>query len=277
MPDLLEIGQEAPASTVAAMRAAGKEIAPRGSWRWRRSGHREPGGRLQSPASGRAVPSRGGTDAGPGCGCPDGPSHAMERPPGSPLHVREPTASAPATRRCTRCTSKFLLRSRLRPPGRHRPSTAVFAKAPNAEGGTFGSVATSGISAPGSIRLPSGPAPLRAAASTACVRCRALPAPAPRRGFLGPGGCCPFGPKCGCPARPSGCPVRALWRPPSSREAGARAEPERALQPFGPGILGFRRSGPCGGQSWTLSVPVPSTFRMECRVAHRPRRDSPCV
>ena len=32
-----------------------------------------------------------------------------------------------------------------------------------------------------------------------------------------------------------------------------------------------------GGQSWTLNAPMPSTFRIEFRVAHRPRRDSPCV
>ena len=32
-----------------------------------------------------------------------------------------------------------------------------------------------------------------------------------------------------------------------------------------------------GGQSWTLNAPVPSTLRIELRVAHRPRRDSPWV
>ena len=200
-----------------------------GSWRSIRNGCNQYGGRLRSRSkSSSAASSQGGTDAVPGDGYPGGPERARGRPPDSRLREQEPRAPAPACRRTRRILRIGQLHRcfLFRCPGGHCLSHTAFAKARSASSRTSSSASRSEISAPGSSRPTSLHALPSAAACTAPRRCRVRSAPDPRSGSPAPEDRGPDGPRCGCPAPPSGCPGHARWRPPSSRAAGARVEPE---------------------------------------------------
>ena len=258
-------------------------------WCVRRSrrGYRQPGGRHRSrPFAGRASSSRDGIDAVPGCGRHRGPSRARGRRPDSRLRAPAPTAPAPACPRTHR-TLPRLLRYLPGCPLHRRSSPATSATAHGASGRTAGTASTPGTATPESTRPPSRCARQPAAAHAALDRCRERSGRGRRNGSPARASRCRGGPRNGCPAPPSDCPGRARPRPQSSPAAGAKAEPERVLQSSNRALhplSSFIPPPSCrparrhfGGQSWTLNAPVPSTLRIELRVAHRPRRDSPCA
>ena len=189
------------------------------------------GQRQHHPVAGRAPSNRGGIHSAPDAGIPGGPGRATARRRGNLLHGRGPREPARARRRRRRAHWTLPHRRRRSVCGSD-PLFPVSAKAPGAAGRISGSASMSGTATPGPIRRPSHCAPRSGAGRKEPDRCRERFAPGPRSGSPGPWDRYPAVPRCECPAPPSGCPGRARWPPPSSRGAGARAEPERTPQPW---------------------------------------------
>ncbi len=157
------------------------------------------------------------------------------------------------------------------------------AKAPCATNRKPGSASRSETGVPESSPLRTCPASPLAGERRAPALCRVRFAHDQRTGFRAPRGRFLGGPKFECLGRPSGCPDPAQWRLPNIRAANVRVERAPALQSRACTVLLSAGSlhTPCvldeKGQSCIFSDPLPSTLRIECRVAHRPGRGSPCV